>query len=306
MAQVSFNQVNEMSNYSNDNGFGFFTLKNNGDEAIVRIMHDTVESFDIVAVHNIEVNGKYRKISCLRNDAREPMENCPLCANGSKLENRFFIHLIQYDKLQDGTIVPSAKIWERSFSYAKRLASMLQEYGPLSDCVFKIKRNGEAKSMDTTYDIMFANPQVYRPELYPKREDLFENYKTIGTIVMDKNYDEITQFMVSGQFPMKAKEVEQVTAGAYQSYAPQQNVPNTTGNPYPPTDNPYPLTGNPYPQQTVVTNQVPAQQYAEMRSVDQMPVQSTTVPVYSPSSQSTPAAPWESNQPVINRPVRKY
>ena len=287
MGQVSFNQANEMSNYSNDNGFGFFSLKNNGDEAIVRIMHDTVDSFDIVAVHSIEVNGKYRKINCLRNDPREPLDNCPLCTSGSKLENRFFIHLIQYDKLQDGSIVPSAKIWDRSFSYAKRLASMIQEYGPLSDCIFKIKRNGAAKSMDTTYDIMLANPQVYIPQLFPKVDDLFKDYKTIGTIVMDKNYDEITQFMVSGQFPMRAKEVEQVTAGAYQNYAN--------------------ITGNSYPQyETVITSQAPAQPVAEMRPIDQMPPQSVTAPGYSQSIQSAPTAPWESNQPVINRPIRKY
>ena len=287
MGQVSFNQANEMSNYSNDNGFGFFSLKNNGDEAIVRIMHDTVDSFDIVAVHDIEVNGKYRKINCLRNDPREPLDNCPLCASGSKIENRFFIHLIQYDKLQDGSIVPSAKIWDRSFSYAKRLASMIQEYGPLSDCIFKIKRNGAAKSMDTTYDIMLANPQVYIPQLFPKVDDLFKDYKTIGTIVMDKNYDEITQFMVSGQFPMRAKEVEQVTAGAYQNYAN--------------------ITGNSYPQyETVITSQAPAQPVAEMRPIDQMPPQSVTAPGYSQSIQSAPTAPWESNQPVINRPIRKY
>lgn len=295
MGQVSFNQANEMSNYSNENGFGFFSLKNNGDEAIVRIMHDTVDSFDIVAVHSIEVNGKYRKINCLRNDPREPLENCPLCASGSKLENRFFIHLIQYDKLQDGSIVPSAKIWERSFSYAKRLASMIQEYGPLSDCLFKIKRNGEAKSMDTTYDIMFANPQVYRPELFPKVDNLFKNYTTIGSIVLDKNYDEITQFMVSGQFPLPQPErlQEQVTARAYQSYAPQQSAPNTTGNPYP-------------QYETVTINQASAQPVAEMRPIDQMPRESVTAPGYSQSIQSAPTAPWESNQPVVNRPVRKY
>ena len=36
---------------------GFFTLKNDGDEAIVRIMHDTPEEFDILAVHQTQVDG---------------------------------------------------------------------------------------------------------------------------------------------------------------------------------------------------------------------------------------------------------
>ena len=267
MGQISFEDASRVMNTYNGDGpsVGFFTLKNDGDEAIVRFMHDNTSSFDIVAVHPVNVDGKYRKVNCIR-DARDPLDKCPLCNAGVKIENRFYIHLIQYDKDQQGNIVPSAKIWDRSLQYATQLATMINEYGPLSECVFKIKRNGAAGSMDTTYNIMYANPQVYRPELYPKREDLFEGYKTIGTIVMDKNYDELSTFIATGKFPQIVKNNDTTSQA--------QAAPNNYATPAP-------AMGN-----------IPPQAYPDTQFT---PVQQTV----------TGAAPWETTTP-INRPVRTY
>ena len=226
MGQISFEQATEsMNSFSNDGpSVGFFSLKNDGDEAIVRFMHDNTASFDIVAVHPITVEGKFRKVSCLRNP-KDPLENCPLCKSGAKIENRFFIHIVQYTKDDNGNIIPSAKVWDRSLFYANQLAAMINEYGPLSDCVFKIKRDGAAGSMDTKYQIMYANPQVYRADLYPKRPDLFDGYKTIGSIVMEKNFDEMSQFLATGKFPEKPKQNTQQNMNDY-SQSQYNNMPN--------------------------------------------------------------------------------
>ena len=55
MAQVNFDDIdfNNMSGGANNNSVGFFSLKNDGDEAIVRIMHDNTASFDILTEHSI-------------------------------------------------------------------------------------------------------------------------------------------------------------------------------------------------------------------------------------------------------------
>ena len=119
------------------------------------------------------------------------MENCPMRKAGIKIQQRFYIHLIQYTKDEQGNIIATPKVWERAASYAVTIKNLIDEYGPLSDCIFKIRRNGEAGSMQTTYSILFGNPQVYRSDFYPKEEALFENYSVIGTAVLDKNFDEI-------------------------------------------------------------------------------------------------------------------
>lgn len=246
MAKINFDQINS-GNDGSDFRVGFFNLKNDGDEAVVRIMHDDTSSFDLVTTHPIQIGNKYRRVNCIR-DPRDPMDNCPLCKSGAKVQQRFYIHLIQYVKDEQGNIIPQAKIWERSASYAVTIKNLIDEYGPLSDCIFKIRRNGEAGSMNTTYSILYGNPQVYRPEFYPKDTSLFENYSVVGNAVMDKNFEEISEFIATGEFPQKSDNsntVSSVTSSGispsgYNSSATQYNpdIPSTPTNisqPYTPT-----------------------------------------------------------------------
>ena len=152
MSKISYEQIN-----SNDrNGsfkVGFFGLKNDGDKATVRILHDSTDSFDLVTTHQIELNGKYRRVNCIRTP-KEPLNVCPFCQNGVKIQQRMYIHLLEYSKQdENGKFIPEAKTWERSASYAATIKNLIDEYGPLSDCVFNIRRSGAAGSMDTTYSI---------------------------------------------------------------------------------------------------------------------------------------------------------
>lgn len=207
MAQINFSQINQntgnQNNSSRNDGpqVRFFSLKNHGDEAIVRIMHDTVDSFDLVAVHPVEINGRYRNVNCLR-DPREPLDNCPMCANGTPIRQKFYIHLLQYNRDNQGNIIVEPCIWERSATYATTIANLINEYGPLSDHIFKIRRNGQAGSMETTYDIMYGHPNVYKNEIYPKQPELFNGYNVIGRAVLDKNPDEMRAYIQTGNFPM--------------------------------------------------------------------------------------------------------
>lgn len=202
MAQVNFNSIQlTESSPINNNSVGFFSLKNDGDTAVVRFMHDNVSSFELYTVHNILVaDNRYRKINCLR-EPEEPFDKCPLCAAGEKVQQRFFIHLIQYVQDENGRIIGLPKVWERSATYAHKLKNLIDEYGPLSDCVFKIRRNGVARSMDTSYDIMFCNPNMYNLEQYPKNFEAFSNYRALGGIVMNKTFDEIVTYLNTGEFP---------------------------------------------------------------------------------------------------------
>ena len=248
MAKVSFDTaVSNMNSDSNNdrNSVSFFSLKNDGDEAIVRIMHDSVEDFDIVTLHPISIDGKYRSANCIR-EPRDSMDKCPLCKNGTKIQSKIFIHMIQYVANESGQIEAKPVVWERSISYATKLKNDIDEYGPLSNCIFKIRRNGKAGDMSTTYELLYANPTVYRPELYPKDEKAFEGYSAFGKVVMDKTFDEISEYMSTGQFPQR-----QNTANNNAGPVNEQPTYGVTPTPNPSTiPNNVPYGGGYVPQAT--------------------------------------------------------
>lgn len=171
---------------------GYFTLKNDKDYAIVRIMHDSPADFDMVTGHRVTVNDKLRMVNCLREDINDPVEKCPLCATGKKTEDKIYIHLIEYSIDAQGQIIATPKVWERSANFADTLINKINDYGPLSDVIFKVIRNGEAGSKKTSYDLNFMNPAVYRPEIYQKKSELFEGYKAVGTAVLNYGLEKLT------------------------------------------------------------------------------------------------------------------
>lgn len=238
MAKVNFNNLDdETLNGGSSNGpgsdVGFFTLKNDNDEAVVRFMCDSTDDFEILTVHDVQIGQRFRKVNCIR-DPREPLDNCPLCKNGAKISNRFFIKLIQYDKVTDPNtgvqyVVPKAMVWERSTAYAKTLKSYLDNYGPLSDIICKIIRHGKAGDMQTTYEIVpNLSKTVFRDDIYEKNSDIFGSFEAFGTIVMDRTFEEMSHFVATGEFPAR-----QQSADAVAQTTPPQVTPRTYDTPQP-------------------------------------------------------------------------
>lgn len=235
MAQISFDAIPEEVNNGGSNftnNVEFFNLRNDGDEAVVRIMHDNTASFNIFTVHdNISVGGKRRKVNCIR-DPKAPTTDCPLCASGNGITNRIFINMLQYFADAQGQIIAKPVVWERSLVYATKLKTLIDEYGPLSECIFKIKRSGAAGSMETTYEIMYCNPKVYRDELYPITADAFKDYSALGTIILNKNFQDLSTFVATGSFPAAPAQAAAAPAEApvmapppATAYQPKADVP---------------------------------------------------------------------------------
>ena len=281
MAQITFNNIETGNQQNNQNlpTMGFFFLKNDQDEALVRIMHDNVESFDILTVHNVTVGGKQRKVNCIR-DPHEPLDRCPLCAAGNPVQQRLYIHLLCYTRDENGNIVAHPQIWERTGSYAVTLKNLIDNYGPLSDYLFKIKRNGKPGDTGTTYDIMYANPKVYVPELYPKDTSAFVNYSALGYPVLNKKYEELEAYLATGDFPMKPKVTNPQTAKTNTSSQATYTAPVS------PANNTYNTEDVPFTYTPTMTNAAP-------------PVPPMT------STMGNQQAPWQSG-PVVARPERKY
>ncbi len=234
MGQVDYSSFKQRTAQNNSNGnnsnrgprVGYFTLKQDRDQAIVRFMIDSPDDFDIVAGHRMMINGFNRMVNCVR-DIHDPVESCPLCTAGKKLEYRIYIHLIEYTRDEEGKIVATPKVWERSTAYINTLTNLLNEYGPLSDNVFKITRNGAAGTTGTTYDITYCRPEVYKPELYVKDESLFNGYKAVGNAVLDYDVDKLAE-LVSGtaEAPTTKKEEQPVQDCAPRT-APTTEAPRT-------------------------------------------------------------------------------
>ena len=197
---------------------GFFSLKNNGDEAIVRFMYESTNDFEILSYHTVQVGDRTRKINCVR-EAHEAVSACPLCSRGENTVTRFFIKLIQYVPDENGGIVAVPKVWERSISYAKTLSDLMNEYGPLKNNLFKIKRNGAAGSRDTKYSIMYASPQVYPVETYPYTGNELADFSVLGNLITNPTVDELNKFVVTGVFP--GVEQSQTSSGFAQQQASQ-------------------------------------------------------------------------------------
>lgn len=281
MARINFNDYQKVQDQMEDgNDIGFFNLKNHGDEAIVRIMHDSSDDFDIIGVHSIQMGNRYPNVECLRNP-NDPVDVCPLCKSGAKFSYKFFVHMIQYTTDATGNVTAKPVVWERSAKQmGQKLVTMIQEYGPLSDMIFKIRRNGAAGDLKTTYEIMLANPNVYRPELYPRNDAAFANYNVAGRHVMAKSADDMITYLNTGSFPAK----ENNTSPAYDNNQPTQTQA---------------------PQAQVAQPQVVPPTYA------QPPMNQTAAPVNGPVNRM----PWESapatnapntGAPATNRPVRYY
>ena len=229
MARISFNAYQQAAaNEQNESNIGFFSLKNDGDEAVVRILHNSSDDFDIIAAHPIKVGEYFRKAACVKAPG-DPKDKCPLCAADIKLQYRMFVHMIQYTKDENGQIVARPVVWERSAKdMSQKLMSMIQEYGPLSECVFKVRRNGKAGDMQTTYEIMYANPNVYRPDLYPTdAAKAFDGYDTLGTKVYNKTAAELQVFLDTGSFPGAQPQAQSApaTPAAYTQTPPAQTPP---------------------------------------------------------------------------------
>ena len=198
----------------------FNSLKGDGDEAIVRFACNSVNDIDIQTVHDVQVDGKFRRVACLRESYYAPTDNCPLCSLALadpkyKVKTKAFIKLIEYTKDANGQVKASAKIWEKPAMFLKKIAAAQQYatyelafYPPsskLSDIVFKVVRSGAAGSKTTEYDIRAVNPAVFKPEIYSKDFSAFDGYDLDHHAYMVRTKEELEEFIKTGSFPAFSK-----------------------------------------------------------------------------------------------------
>lgn len=192
---------------------GYFKLNENED-AIVRFDYSSPKEMGLITVHNVKVGDKYRKVSCLRVDGREPLDNCPLCASGEKCSTRFFAKLVHYTKDEAGKVVATPEIANFPKNFADKLIPFFQDYGDLKEVLIKIHRTGSGTS--TEYTPYFANPAVYKEELgYIKDfKDLDELDLAHHSYVV-KSREDIEEYLKTGEFPYHKPATQEVKSSEF-------------------------------------------------------------------------------------------
>ena len=175
MSKQSFDALNSAhssapSNSAQNTSIGYFQLKNDGDEAIVRFIYDSTAQFDIYTTHTVSTPTiKFGKVNCLRDSASDPISKCPLCEAKEKLSQTFCVFMLQYTSGSHGEVEVKPVVWQRPMMFAQKLKSYIDNYGPLSDIICKIIRHGAAGNKQTEYEVVpNLSKAIFRDDIYVK------------------------------------------------------------------------------------------------------------------------------------------
>lgn len=191
--------VDTADNYGGNGGGNFFSLKNDKDVATVRFMYNSLADVEGYAVHEVEVDGKKRYVNCLR-EYNEPVVNCPLCAARQRVLAKLFVLLYDVEAQE-------IKVWDRGKAFFSKLSSLCARYNPLVSTVFEIERNGKKGDTNTTYETFVVETDDIQ------LEDLPEIPELLGTLILDKSYEELEYFLEHGVFPGDEDSTPQRSAG---------------------------------------------------------------------------------------------
>ena len=188
MAQVSFDSIaNSTSTTRGEAGSSvkYFSIKD-GEECLVRFLHSSTNDFDIHTVHEIHEEGKKGPTlyECTRTPY-DPIESCDLCVKGATLKQKIFVHMIKYERNDNGGVTPIVCAWVKPSGFARELKDLLDNYGSLEEHIFKIKRTGSG--LDTRY----TSPMYVPPAMLPKDmsydPNAFSGWSPVGSMIRKNN-----------------------------------------------------------------------------------------------------------------------
>ena len=299
------NVVAQAQNNSANSGVkvGFFKLTNDQDEALIRINVKSMEDLQFATVHQLGAAQKWMKVGCL-NPVGSYSDNCPLCsavaagntAIGKAAKKVFVQMLVSYKDTTTGQFAAAIPvIWERPAGFANEIASKLRDYGPLTDRVFKVTRNGAAGSMQTTYTISYI-PVYDKPEAVPTDFSAFNNFNIAKHSFWEKSVEEINTFLATGSFPEPVKSSTANQASAQGTYvAPTAfSAPTAT-----PTFNTQPAPAAPAYQAPVVPT------ISAYTTPVVVPKAAPAAPV-APNPTVAPETPAAQPAATTDRPVRNF
>lgn len=330
----SYQDVVAQAQQNEASKIGYFKLKDDGDEALVRINCSSVEELQFASVHTIQANGKWMRVGCL-NPLGTYNGSCPLCKAESKNPKTISkagkkVYLQMLCAYKDRTTGQFSEalpvIWERPASFSRDIANKIKAYGDLRNIVLKLTRNGVAGDLKTTYSMDFI--PVYNDVKYiPNDFSMFADFKLERHCFWEKTEEELNTFLSTGTFPDTYR---QNNAAAQQAsvVSPYANMPAAPNAPIPTAPVPgasvpagFPMAAEPvnagYPQAPVagVPQQNPNPSYTAYQSGAQaFPMGTSTTPATGFNGTAAARTPVnegaDNSQPPIapasDRPVRNF
>lgn len=189
--------VSKHSEKNNGGGFqkvGWFGLKDDGDSALVRILHSNIDDLEAYEVHKVEIDGYEKWVKCLGDDS------CPLCREGNKATLKMWLFMLD---LEERDKEKQLKVWQRGLEDIKLVISEIEENGDLNARNYKIKRNGKKGDNKTKYQYFAKDKEAMELPTRP-------NVK--GWYMLELNEAEIKQ-VIAGEyhFPKKDEKKEEPT-----------------------------------------------------------------------------------------------
>lgn len=192
----------------------FFNLNQDGDEAVVRILHSKPETIEEMDIHTIKVGDKKKRLKCNG-------EDCEMCNDGSDINHRIFIHLYDYTDNRE-------KVWDRTDKIIPQLQSLFESWNPLNSAVVKIKRIGNEFPK---YDITPVNPNQYQDV-----DAALVDKKLAFRYVMRRDNNDISAFLKTGEFPERKPYVPK------EEYMKQKEAEKASNEPVEENDGPFDIS----------------------------------------------------------------
>lgn len=187
---LSFADAEKMS--SGAGGRNYFQLKNDKDEAKVRIMLNKLEDMEdgfMYAVHEVKLGDNRSYVACLR-EYGDPIDTCPFCADGKKAVPRLYIPLYNIDE-------DKVQVWERTKGFMSKLTGFCSRYSKPTIVAHQIaiQRNGVKGDMKTTYELYDEDKDD------TTLDDLPEIPEILGNYLLDKSAEDMEVYLETGEFP---------------------------------------------------------------------------------------------------------
>lgn len=182
--------------YGGKGGAGFFSLKGDGDSAVVRFLYNDVDDVEGYAVHEVEIDGKKRYVNCLR-DYNSPIDDCPFCRAKKYQVAKLFVPLYNEDEQK-------VQIWERGKKFFAKISGICSRYNkaPIFQQTFEIVRNGKPNDTQTTYEIYRTEDDIDKDV----RLDDYDMPEILGGTILDKSAEDMEFYLDAGYFPPEEDE----------------------------------------------------------------------------------------------------
>lgn len=189
MAGFDFNQEELYVPKGNEQQFNrekikFLKLEDDGWYATVRFLYGPGEIFRGETVHNTAEQGQMPKyVPCLK-EPNDPIEVCPLCAAGNRIQAQYFMPVYVYSitsnvrGVETTTDVNDVMIFQRGATFQGNIKSIIRQSGnkPIVCSTFRIVRNGAKGAQGTTYTVEYVGQDDATIDQFPPRPEVLGSY----------------------------------------------------------------------------------------------------------------------------------